>query len=163
MEAAAIAADAGPGQIPEGESAAELEALGYESRVGRGAVLQATQAARRECVRMTSTIETEVLKRLDVVDATDDAPGPGGAAPAPDRRPQGGKPGSRPKEQSLRAVFSSSRANAERTLDQEAVLRSLRSASPGARRWNSSTSVLSTPQSKRGWKKQAFNAVGIAL
>ena len=164
VEAAAAAADAGPGQISEGESAAELEALGYESRVGRGAVLQATQAARRECVRMTSTIETEVLKRLDVVDATDEAPRPGSAAPARVRRPQAGKPGSqRPREENIRAIFSSSRANAERALDQEAVLRSLRRASPEARRWNSSTSVMTTPQSKRGWKKRAFNAVGITL
>ena len=164
VEAAAAAADAGPGRIPEGESAAELEALGYESRVGRGAVLQATQAARRECVRMTSTIETEVLKRLDVVDATDEAPGPGAPASARVRRPQAGKLGSRrPREENLRAIFSSSRANAERTLDQEAVLRSLRRASPEARRWNPSTSVMPTPQSKRGWKKQAFNAVGITL
>lgn len=115
VEAAAVAADAadaclGSGDAPEGESAAELEALGYESRVGRGAVLQATQAARRECVRMTSTIETEVLKRLD-----------GSALPAQPR-----KGAATPGERKAQKDFFSCHASAERALDQEAMLRKLR-------------------------------------
>jgi len=152
VEAAAVAADAadaclGSGDASEGESAAELEALGYESRVGRGAVLQATQAARRECVRMTSAIETEVLKRLD-----------GGALPAQPR-----KGAATPGERKSQKDFFSCHASAERALDQEAVLRKLRQNSPEARRWNSSTSTNARPKSKHGWKKQAFKAVGISM
>ena len=153
VEAAAVEADAadagsGSGNAPEGESAAELEALGYESRVGRGAVLQATQAARRECVRMTSTIETEVLKRLD-----------GSTPPAQSRKGGAVEPG----EGRAKKDFFSCHASAERALDQEAVLRNLQRNSPEARRWNSSTSTNARHKSKRGWKKQAFKAVGISM
>jgi len=150
VEAAAVVADAGSGSenAREGESAAELEALGYESRVGRGAVLQATQAARRECVRMTSTIETEVLKRLD------------GSKPLAQPR-KGGAVASG--EGRAKKDFFSCHASAERALDQEAVLRNLRRNSPEARRWNSSTSTNARHKSKHGWKKQAFKAVGISM